>query len=97
MSKVVDFKLNLAGLNELMKSAEMQSCLQEAADAVQDLASGMAVDKDARYNSDVVVVNWVAIGRVHAENTEALRENYTNNTLLKALGASGLSMTKGGD
>lgn len=95
MSKV-DFKLNLNGLNELMKSQEMQTHLQQAADTVKELATGMAVDKDAEYTADVVVVRYVAIGRVHAGNTEALLENYSNNTLLKALGSAGLPMSKGG-
>lgn len=83
MDKV--FKLNLPGLNELMKGGEMQGILQTAASAVQSTAAGMASDSSAEYTSDVVVVNFVAIGRVHAGNGAALRENYKNNTLNKAL------------
>lgn len=96
MSKKVDFKLDLLGLNDLMKSAEMQEHLQQAANFVQETAYGMAADPQAEYSADVSVANFVAIGRVHADNREALRENYQNNTLIKALGASGLPMSKGG-
>lgn len=92
MSNKVKFELNLPGLNELMKSGEMQSCLSEAAKRVEAGVSGMAQDPDATYTSDVVVANWVAIGRVHAGNGAAMRENYTNNTLVKALGSAGLGM-----
>ena len=83
MDKV--FKLNLPGLNELMKGGEMQGILQTAASAVQSTAAGMSSDPHAEYTSDVVVVNFVALGRVHAGNGAALRENYKNNTLNKAL------------
>lgn len=96
MANKVDFQLNLQGLNELMKSPAMQSHIQQAADAVKANAESMASDKKAEYRADVVTGNYIAIGRVHSENTEAMRENYANNTLVKALGSVGLSMTKGG-
>lgn len=92
MSSNVKFELNLPGLNELMKSGEMRSCIEDEAKRVEANASGMAQDPDATYTSDVVEGNWVVIGRVHAGNGAAMRENYTNNTLVKALSSAGLGM-----
>lgn len=87
----IRFELDLAGLNELMKSDEMQSVLKDAARTVAANAESMAVDKDAKYTYDVITGRWVAIARVHAEGA-AMRENYAHNTLVKALGSAGLDM-----
>lgn len=38
MSSKVEFELNLAGLNELMKSAEMMAVLEEAGQTVAGIA-----------------------------------------------------------
>ena len=84
----VDFKLNLAGLNELMKSPEMQAALQEAGDAVSNVAGG-------DYGVRVHQASFVAIANVYPNTKRAAQDNYENNTLVKALGAVGLSM-KGG-
>lgn len=88
----VKFQLNLPGLNELMKSAEMQGVLSEATQAVASRAEGMATTPGAKYTADVVVGKFVAIGRVHAGNTPALKENYDRNTMVKALDSTGLGM-----
>ena len=88
MSKV-DFKLNLPGLNELMKSPEMQAALQGAGNAV----AGIAGDD---YGVRVHQASFVAIANVYPNSKKAAEDNYKNNTLVKALGASGLSMAKGG-
>lgn len=89
MANKVDFKLNLAGLNELMKSPAMQSHLQMAGQAVANAAGG-------DYGVRVHTASFVAIANVYPESKKAAKDNYENNTLVKALGASGLSMTKGG-
>lgn len=86
------FVLNLPGLNELMKSDEMQAVLRDAASQVEAKANGMAADKEARYSSDIVVGYWIAASRIRAENGAALQENLENNTLVKALGSVGLKM-----
>lgn len=92
----VKFQLNLPGLNELMKSGEMQEILREACRTVENNAENMATDPKAGYHSDVVVLGNAAVGRVHANNDGVtMRENYKHNTLVKALSASGLKMTKG--
>ena len=87
MAKEVEFKLNLLGLNDLMKSAEMQSALLEAGQTVAGIAG-------EGFAAEVHVANFRAISNVYPENKEAAKENYKDNTLLKALGASGLSMVK---
>lgn len=83
------FELNLAGLNELMKSDEMKSALLEAGQAVAGAAG-------AEYAAEVHTASFVAISNVYPNSKEAAHENYKENTLLKAVGAAGLSMTKGG-
>ena len=85
MSKKVRFELNIAGLNELMKGAEMQACLQEAGEAVAE-ASG--IECGVR----VHIANYVAIANVYPDSEEAAHENYENNNLLHGLGSVGLNI-----
>jgi len=80
-----DFKLNLPGLNELMKSGEMQAALQAAGSAVARAAG-------ADYGVRVHEASWVAIANVYPASKEAAADNAKNNTLLKAVGAAGLRM-----
>lgn len=80
----VDFKLNLPGLNELMKSSEMQAHLQRAGQAVASSAGG-------DYGHQTYVLNFVAVENIYPASKRAAHENFTNNTLLKALGSVGLS------
>ena len=89
MSNKVGFELNLAGLNELMKSAEMMAALEEAGRTVAGMAGG-------DYGVRVHQASFVAIANVYPDSLKAAEDNYKNNTLVKALGASGLSMTKKG-
>lgn len=84
----VKFELNLDGLNELMKSGEMQGVLSEAAGRVQAAAG-------PGYASDVAVASYVAIAKVHPTDSESAHDNLENNTLLKSLQATGLPMQKG--
>ena len=83
----VKFKLNLPGLNELMKSSEMQSALLEAGQAVASAAG-------SDYSAEVHTANWIAISNVYPDSKAAASENFKENTLLKALGSAGLSMEK---
>ena len=80
----VDFKLNLPGLNELMKSSEMQSHLSQAGAAVAGAAGG-------DYDHRTYVINFVAVENIFPNSAEAMRDNMQNNTLLKSLGSVGLS------
>jgi len=79
------FQLNLAGLNELMKSSEMQTALTEAGNAVASAAG-------SGYGVRTHVADWVAITNVFPETKEAAEKNLEDNTLVKALGAAGLRM-----
>ncbi len=88
MVKNVRFELNLQGLNELMKSKEMQSALSNAGNAVARAAG-------SDYASRVHTANWVAIANVYPNSKEAAKENASNNTLIKSLSSAGLSMKKG--
>lgn len=84
----VKFELDLEGLRELMNSSEMQSQLQQGAQSVASIAG-------AGYESSVHVPGVVPIATAYPGTEEAAKDNYENNTLLKALGASGLPQSKG--
>ena len=83
----VKFELNLPGLNELMKSPEMQDALLEAGQAVARSAG-------SEYAAEVHTANWIAISNVYPDSRKAAHENFKENTLLKALGSTGLPMRK---
>ncbi len=85
MSSNVKFELNLPGLNELMKSGEMQSILDAAGSAVASSAG-------SGYGHRTHVASFVAICNVYPETKEAAKKNYEDNTLVKALGSAGLGM-----
>ena len=87
MADKVKFELNLPGLQELMKSEEMQQALSEAGAAVANAAGGDYAHREH-------VASYVAISNVYPDSKEAARENYESNTLLKAIGAVGLPMSK---
>lgn len=76
----VKFKLNLAGLNELMKSEEMQSVLDSHASRIAS-AAGAGYEAEAAHP-----IQFIAIASVRAETQAAQRDNLKNNTLLKAIG-----------
>lgn len=88
----VTFQLNMQGLNQLMKSDEMKSILQEAGDMVANSASAMTHGEP--YGVDVHDAQWVSIVSIYGESEEAKRENYEKNILVKALGSTGLPTTK---
>lgn len=81
----VKFKLNLPGLNELMKSAPMQDALMNAGQAVANQASGATAGYTLR---------WIGVCNIFPDSAESAHDNFKNNTLMKALGAVGLKMSK---
>lgn len=89
MADKVKFKLNLPGLNELMKSPEMEAHLERVGETVASMAG-------PDYGSRVHQASFVAICNVYPDSKEAAKENYEDNTLIKALSAAGLSMSKRG-
>ena len=77
MSKL-KFKLNRAGVRELMQSPEMQKVLNErASQAVQRLGAG--------YDSDLYVGKTRANAMVYADSFDAKLENLRNNSIIKAV------------
>lgn len=82
MSKSVDFRLNLSGLNALMKSGEMQSILNGAAQQLQSsLGEGYEIET-------AHPINFIAIASVRAASYKAKLDNNKSNTLLKGLGGT---------
>lgn len=84
----VDFDLDLGGLRELMNSSEMQAELLSGAQSVASMAG-------TGYEASVHVPGVVPIATAYPASVEAAHDNYENNTLLKALGGSGLPTRKG--
>lgn len=79
MSKQVEIELNSAGIQELLKSAEIQgACMEEARKVAGRAGDGFAVDS--------YVGKTRANAMVYADTAEAARQNLKENTLLKALG-----------
>ena len=81
MSKV-DFELDINGLRELMKSGEMKAVLDEAGRSVAGRAKSMS---GADYGHRVHDASYVSIVNVYPDSEEVAKDNYENNTVLKAL------------
>lgn len=79
MSKV-RFKLNLRGLNDIMKSPEMQAVIGSAA-AQMKAAAGDNYEVETPHP-----ISFIAIASVRTGNYKARLDNSKNNTLLKAAG-----------
>lgn len=82
MSKKYTFRLNLPGLNQLMKSAPMQSALNSAANSISAMAG------DGFETESAHPISFIAIASVGAATYEARKNNSDNNTLLKAVGST---------
>lgn len=89
MSKV-DFELNLKGLNQLMKSSEMVKIQEEYANKVKSSAESISNAEDPSYRVRTVQGNYINFTHIEPDSESAERDNYENNTLLKALDGSGL-------
>lgn len=80
MSKICHVVLNSAGIRELLKSSEIQSVLNETAEAVARRAGeGYEAVPGTRGKTRANV-------RVQAATEEAKKDNLEHNTLLKSLG-----------
>ena len=77
----IEFKLNPAGVRQLLQSAEMQKIIGEKCDTVQNAAG-------SGYESEVTVKETRVLGIVRADTAEAYHENLEQNKLLKALGSA---------
>ena len=85
MSKV-KFELDLRGLNQLMKSEEMQTILSQYGNEVATRAKSNAMDSRAEFSTNTKTINYIAVTNVRADNRYAILENLKHNTLRKALG-----------
>jgi len=74
----MQFKLNSSGVSSLLKSTEMQSVLEKRASAIKNRCG-------EAYEQDIFVGKNSANAMVRAETTKAKKDNYNNNTLLKAV------------
>lgn len=83
----VEVKLNLPGINEVMKSPEILSAVESAGEAVAGYAG-------ADYATKSGTINWIAYCNVYPDSKEAAKENFEDNTLIKAVSAVGLKLTK---
>ena len=83
----VKFELNLQGLNELMKSPEMQTVLDAAGERVRAIAGD-------GYATSARTGHYIGFCNIYPDSKEAAKDNAANNTLIKALGSSGLRMSK---
>lgn len=81
MSKV-KFKLNRGGVRQLLRSSEAKAICEEYANAIQTRAG-------EGYEVTSMVGTNRANASVYAATVEARRDNYKNNTLLKARGGGG--------
>lgn len=79
----VRFKLNLPGLNELMKSAAMQGVLNSAASSIAAAAGSGDYKVEAAHS-----ISFIAIASVSAATRKARKDCNENNTLLKAAGGT---------
>ena len=80
----------MPGINAVMKSAEVKSALKAAGDAVASAAGSDYVAESPRD------INWISVVNVYPDSKDAAKDNYENNSLIKAVSAVGLPMSKGG-
>lgn len=88
----VKIELLLPGINEMMKSPEIQKQLQMAGEAVAEKARDMAGGEP--FEASTHLASWVAITNVYPKSAAAARSNYRDNTILKAVNAVGLPTHK---
>ena len=82
------FVFNIEGLRQLMKSPETQSVLEQAGQSVANIANGSCPG----YATDPHIAPYTAVCTVYPSDKAAGLDNYLHNTLLKAVGSTGLSM-----
>ena len=78
MAKSIEVVLNSAGIQQMLKSEEMQSVLQEHVNRIQ-------ANCGPEYEGNVKVGGKRAYGRVETATEHAYYSNMHRNTLLKGL------------
>lgn len=74
----LEVKLNIAGVDALRKSPQMQAILSQ-------YGTEKALQAGDGYKSSVHVFSKRAVANIYAATDEALQDNFDNNTLLKVL------------
>lgn len=82
MSKV-KFNLKLKGLNEVMKSPELQALMQNRGEAIRDAAEGMS--KGGTFEVQTKTIKWIAVTDVRAKDGQAMNAVLEDNVLSKSL------------
>lgn len=72
------FELNYGGVRNLLKSDSMKDMLTEKAEEIQSRCG-------EGYGSHVMYRQTRLVGAVFTDTPEALKDNFENNTLLKAV------------
>ena len=88
----VKVELNLPGINAVMKSPGVQAHLQAAGEHVAALAG--EISGGEKFGARTHQADWIAVTNVYPDSREAAKANAEDNVLLKALGASGLKLSK---
>lgn len=84
MSKV-KFQLNLKGLNEVMKSPELQALMQGKGEAISNAAQSMS--DGGEFEAQTKPINWIAVTNVRVKDDKAMNAVLEDNVLMKALNA----------
>ncbi len=79
----IKFKLDINGLRELMKSADMRQALNDVAVSVQHKAEIISGGEDFAHAVDIA--DYVAIGSVYPDSKSAASAVYKSNILEKSL------------
>lgn len=80
-------KLYLPGINEVMKDPEIVAACEQAA---REIGSMSGIETDVESGT----INFIAYADVRPATDEAAKENYENNSLIKAVSAAGYRLTK---
>lgn len=78
----VKVKLNLPGINEVMKDGEILAACEQAAGEVGSMSG---IDTEIQSGT----INYIAYANVYPATEEAAKENFEENSLLKAASAAG--------
>lgn len=70
--------LNGAGVRALLKSAEMEKCIADQANAIQGRCG-------SGYATDTKQMGTRVIASVYTDDSKAYKDNLDNNTLLRAM------------
>ena len=70
--------LNRSGIREMLRSVEVKNAIKEQADQIADRCG-------EGYEAGSTIGRQRALAHVRAATPEAVRDNYDNNTILKAV------------